>query len=161
MRSLAFVLRCACSAAASYQLALWLGLPVPVWASVSALVIAQDRWSETRVSLHERVRGTLLGVAVSLAVNIVAISLRLPAIVQLMVAVAVCAAVARAERGLRVCMWTCPIVLLSAHAGAQPAIVTGLLRAFEIMVGCFVGGVFHFLAERLLALEFTRERERG
>jgi uncharacterized membrane protein YccC len=150
-RSMAFVARCALAAAVAYKLAELLGLSMPVWASISALVVSQDRWSETQTSLYERIRGTSLGVAISLVVNVVAISFHIPAIAQLMVAVAFCAAIARVDRGSRVCMWTCPIVLMSGHLGGDPAFARGMSRALEIVIGCVVGAALHLVAERLLA----------
>jgi uncharacterized membrane protein YccC len=148
--SVAFVIRCAFAAVAAYKLAALTGLSMPVWASISALVVSQERWHETRSSLYDRIRGTLLGVAISLTVNLLAIPLGTSSTVQLIVAVAICAAITRVDRGLRTCMWTCPIVLLSAHMGSEPVIATGLYRALEITIGCAVGAACHFVAERLL-----------
>ena len=58
-RSVAFVARCALAAAIAYKLAALMNLSMPVWASISALVIAQEKWRETQTSLYERIRGTL------------------------------------------------------------------------------------------------------
>jgi uncharacterized membrane protein YgaE (UPF0421/DUF939 family) len=151
VRSAAFVARCALAAAMAYQLAALLHLSMPVWASISALVIAQEKWRETQTSLYERIHGTSFGVAISLSVYLVATPFHVSAIIQLMIAVAICAAIARVDRGLRVCMWTCPIVLMSGHMGGEPVLARGLYRALEIVIGGIVGTALHFLAERLLA----------
>jgi uncharacterized membrane protein YccC len=152
VRSIAFVARCALAAVIAYRLAELMHLSMPVWASISALVIAQEKWRETQSSLYERMRGTSLGVAISLLVNLVATSLHISPTAQLMVAVAICAAIARFDRGLRVCMWTCPIVLMSGHIGGEPVLVRGLYRALEIAIGGVVGAALHLLAERLLTV---------
>jgi uncharacterized membrane protein YccC len=158
IRSLTFVARCALAAAASYKLAWWIGLSMPVWAAMSALIVSQDRWQDTELSLQQRIRGTLLGVSISLAVNLIAMLLGASTTMQLIVAVAICAAIARADRSVRVCMWTCPIVLIPGLAGTGPVIVIGLYRAIEIVVGCLVAAAFHLLAERLLApMQIVRE----
>jgi uncharacterized membrane protein YccC len=151
VRSVMFVARCSLAAAVSYRLAWWLGLPMPVWAAMSALIVSQDRWQDTELSLRQRIRGTLLGVSISLAVNLIAMSLGISTTIQLIVAVSICASIARVDPGLRVCMWTCPLVLIPGVGAAVPAILTGLYRALEIVVGCLVAAVFHLLTERLLA----------
>jgi uncharacterized membrane protein YgaE (UPF0421/DUF939 family) len=150
-RSVAFVARCALAAAIAYKLAALMNLSMPVWASISALVIAQEKWRETQTSLYERIRGTSFGVAISLVVYLVATPFHVSATAQLMVAVAICAGIARVDRGLRVCMWTCPIVLMSGHVGAEPVLVRGLCRALEIVIGGGIGAALHLFAERLLA----------
>jgi len=123
---------------------------MPVWASMSALIVSQDRWQDTELSLQQRIRGTFLGVSISLAVNLIAMSLGTSTTIQLVIAVAICAAIARVDRSVRVCMWTCPIVLIPGQAGANPVIVVGLYRALEIVVGCLVAGAFSLLTEWLL-----------
>lgn len=153
-----FVARCSLAAAASYKLAWWFGLSMPVWAAMSALIVSQDRWQDTELSLQERIRGTLLGVSIALAVNLIAMLLGVSTTMQLIVAVAICAAIARTNRSLRVCMWTCPIVLIPGPAGAGPVIVIGLYRALEIVVGCLVAAAFNLVAERLLEpMQIVRE----
>jgi uncharacterized membrane protein YccC len=148
---LAFVVRCALAAVVAYKVAALLGLSMPVWASISALVVSQERWHETRASLHERIQGTLLGVGISLAVNFLSTPLHIPPLMQLLVAVALCATIARVDRGLRVSMWTCPLVLMSGKLGGQFVLTTGLYRAVEIVVGCLVAALIHWLVERLFA----------
>jgi len=131
---------------------------MPVWASMSALIVSQDRWQDTELSLQQRIRGTFLGVSISLAVNLIAMTLGTSTTIQLIIAVAICAAIARVDRSVRVCMWTCPIVLIPGQAGANPVIVVGLYRAIEIVVGCLVAAGFHLLTERLLTqLKVVRE----
>ncbi|WP_186308039.1 FUSC family protein [Paraburkholderia sp. BCC1884] len=150
-QQLAFVIRCALAAVVAYKVAELLGLSMPVWASISALVVSQERWHETRASLHERIQGTLLGVGISLAVNFLAMPFHVPPLMQLLVAVAFCATIARADRGLRVCMWTCPLVLMSGKLGGEVVLTTGLYRSIEIVIGCLVAALIHWMVERLLA----------
>lgn len=77
---------------------------------------------------------------------------------KLIFAVPIRAAIARADRSLRVCMWTCPTVLIAGPAGTGPVTAIGLYRALEIVVGCLIVAAFHLLAERLLApLQIVRE----
>jgi uncharacterized membrane protein YccC len=149
-RCLIYALRCAFSAVVSYVLADAAGLSMPVWAPISALIISQEKWHETQRSSSERIRGTFLGVAVSLAVNLVSVPLLVPVIAQLMLAVTICAGIARADKRLRVCMWTGPIVMLSGHTDTEPVLWAGLFRALDITIGCAVGAAFHLLTERLL-----------
>ncbi|MCD7097793.1 FUSC family protein [Stenotrophomonas sp. MMGLT7] len=150
IRSVVFVARCAIAAALAYEAARAIGLAFPVWASISALIVSQERLHETRISLYDRIRGTLLGVAISLAVSLATTPFSLSLSMQLMLSVAICAAIARASHGLRVCMWTCPIVLLSGQMLGETVLEAGLSRALEIVIGCLVGAAVHLLAEFLV-----------
>jgi hypothetical protein len=60
--------------------------------------------------------------------------------------VAICALVVIKLPKLRVAMWTCPIILLTAEPSV-PIIMVALYRASEVILGAFVGGVFHWAAE--------------
>ncbi len=149
-RAVAFVGRCAASATLAYQLAGWVGLSFPAWASISALVVSQERLHETRISLHDRLTGTLLGVLASVGVNAIGTPLGLSLASQLALSVAICAALARRWHNLRVCMWTCPAVLLTGDMSSEPVLLAGLYRSAEILLGCLIGAGFHLLAERMV-----------
>lgn len=145
-----YVVRCACSATLSYWLALMIGLPFPVWAAMSAVIISQTDLSETRASLLWRIVGTLVGILVSLAVDLVAGHF-VEMAWQILIAVGLCAAIASRYPLLRVSMWTAPIVLLTA--GPDVAVPSaGLYRGAEVILGCLVGGAFHLAAERLVSV---------
>ncbi|MDR3388510.1 MAG: hypothetical protein P4L92_15790, partial [Rudaea sp.] len=45
---------------------------------------------------------------------------------------------------LRVCLWTCPLVLLTGSENESPEI-TALSRTIEVFLGALVGGVLHYL----------------
>lgn len=143
-----YIVRCACSASIAYWLALIIGLPFPVWASMSAAIVSQVKLDETRASLLWRIIGTLIGIVVSLLVNAV-IGSMVDNGWQILVSVGICAAIATRYSRLRVSMWTAPIVLLTA--GPAVAVQSaGLYRGAEVILGCLVGGAFHLLAERLI-----------
>lgn len=151
IRAVAFVGRCALAATLAYQLAELAGLAFPVWASISALIVSQERLHETQISLYDRIRGTLLGVLVTVAANAALAWSDASVAVQLAISVAVCAAIARRWRSLRVCMWTCPAVLLTGGSFGETVAMAGLSRALEIVLGCLVGAGCHLLAELLVA----------
>jgi uncharacterized membrane protein YccC len=148
LRAAAFIGRCALAATLAYRLALLVGLSNPVWASVSALIVSQERLHDTRLSLRDRIRGTLAGVLASVAVHALLAPLGADVAVQLALAVAICAAIARQWRNLRVCMWTCPAVLLTGPG--ETVLAAGASRAAEIVLGCLVGAACHLLAELLV-----------
>jgi uncharacterized membrane protein YccC len=58
-----FVVRCALVASLAYVVAEHIGLPQPVWAPISALVVTQESVTATLSSIHGRFFGTLLGVS--------------------------------------------------------------------------------------------------
>lgn len=70
--------------------------------------------------------------------------------VEIAVGVAACALVAHSYPSLRVAMWTCPIVLLTAEPGQAIAVV-GLYRGSEVILGALIGGACHWAAEAALA----------
>jgi uncharacterized membrane protein YccC len=64
-RRVAFAARCAASGALTYLLAQGVGLPHPVWASMSSLVVSQESFDQTRHSIVGRVIGTIAGAVVA------------------------------------------------------------------------------------------------
>ncbi len=147
VRTIAFVARCTGAAVLALSIADRLYLDHPVWASVSALVVSQDRLGDTHRSLTWRIVATLIGVAVALLV-----ALTMPAagaVAMLAVAVGVTAAIARIRTELRVCMWTSVIVLLTVPPGGT-ILTAALARAQEVMLGVAIGALLHWGFERLL-----------
>jgi len=156
-RPLVFVVRCAGAATVAYELATRLGLPHVLWAAMSALIVSQVNLHETRSSFQGRLLGTLLGIGVAVLVGEGAAQIAVPVGLQIGLAVAICALVAHEFPKLRVAMWTCPIVLLSAHPSA-PLLTTAFQRGCEVVLGCAVGWAFHWAAERLEGCRALRAR---
>lgn len=147
IRSVAFVARCTLAAVLSLMIADRMGLDHPVWASVSALVVSQDKLGDTHRSLIWRIAATLIGVAVALLV-----ALAMPhagPVAMLAVAVGITASIARLRADLRVGMWTSVIVLLTVPPGGS-ILTAALARAQEVLLGVAIGAILHWTAERLL-----------
>jgi uncharacterized membrane protein YgaE (UPF0421/DUF939 family) len=144
----AFAIRCAVAATLGCQLSKIFGLDEPVWAAMSALIISQARLDETQSSPHGRVVGSVLGVAVRLAVHAAASVVAAPRVLQIAVAVGACAAITRKLPGFRVAMWTCPIVLLASTSSAMVT-ATAIDRGSEIILGVAVRLALHWLTERI------------
>ena len=98
----AFVLRCAGAAVLALLIAGWLGLDHPVWATVSALVVSQDRLGDTQRTLGWRIVATAVGIAVAVVIG-GALAGAGPG-VMLGVVVAICAALTRWRSELRLSM---------------------------------------------------------
>jgi uncharacterized membrane protein YccC len=148
-----FMVRCAAAACLSHVLAEMLGLPFPVWASVSALIVSQERLAETRSSLIGRILGTLLGAAIAIVANLLGKTLGLGVDLQIIFAVLVCAAIAYRRCALRVSMWTSPLVLLTTHVGDY-ALQTAACRASEVILGGLIGAALHWFADTVLTRVF-------
>ncbi|HUB14130.1 MAG TPA: FUSC family protein [Acetobacteraceae bacterium] len=148
INAVTFVIRCAGGATGAYETASLLGLPEPLWAAMSALIVSQERLAETRSSFIGRILGTMLGIAVTVAVNEATSGTGTPIVAQMAVAVAICACVVHWIPSLRVAMWTCPIILLTAQPEA-PIVVVALRRGSEVILGAFVGWAFHWIAEAI------------
>lgn len=146
LRHVAFVLRCAGAAALAYHLAADLGLGYPAWASISALIVSQERLTETKSAMIGRFAGTLTGIAIAILVGSALERARMDISVQMAAAVGLCAALARRFPVLRAAMWTAPIVFLSG----TPLVDAGLWRGVEVILGGLVGAALHLAAEALL-----------
>jgi len=146
IRALAFVARCSGAATIAYELASALALPKGVWAAMSAVIVSQERLHETQSSLAGRILGTLCGIAVTALVRELASPIAVSISVQMMVAVAITALVAREFPRAGVAMWTCPIILLTAQP-AVPIFVVAFHRGSEVILGALVGWVVHWAAE--------------
>jgi uncharacterized membrane protein YccC len=144
-KRLVFAVRCAASAAFAYLLATGIGLPYPVWASMSSLIVSQESFDETRHSVVGRVIGTITGAVVAILVSTVAhhIGIGIGSALQIAVAVGLCALIASGHPAIRVCLWTCPVVLLTAASGSVEH--AGLMRGSEVILGALSGGLIHWL----------------
>jgi uncharacterized membrane protein YccC len=142
----AFVLRCSAAATCAYLLAVWTGLPNSAWAVMSALIVSHERLAETRSFLVARILGTMVGVGVAVVANTAASACGGGVPVQLAAAVAVCALMVHFRPDVRVCLWTCPLVLLTAQP-SLPILVVAAQRGAEVTLGAILGGAFHWLAE--------------
>jgi uncharacterized membrane protein YccC len=158
--AVAFALRCSASCALAYQLTYWIGAPQPIWAAVSAVVVSQERFTDTRTSLGGRVAGTVLGAAISVAVGWLFSFARPSEVIEVAVAVALAAFAAHRFPSLRVAMWTCPIVLLSADGSAMLTAVA-LRRAGVVIFGALVAFALHWLVHLLLQPMGVREEPQG
>jgi uncharacterized membrane protein YgaE (UPF0421/DUF939 family) len=142
-----FVLRCAGAATLAYLLASAVGLPHPLWACASALIVTQDNLAATLETIVGRVLGTLIGVTVAVAIGAFASRLGLGVAAQLAIAVSICALFAWRRPEIRSCLWTSPIVLITA--GPTESIVTaGFHRGSEVILGVLVAGLLHIGADR-------------
>ncbi|MDB5774901.1 MAG: rane protein [Herbaspirillum sp.] len=141
---LAFAARCAAAGALSYLLATGVGLPHPVWASMSSLVVSQESFDATRHSIVGRVVGTIAGAVVAILVSEVAHQVGVGTAPQIAAAVGLCALFARGRPSIRVCLWTCPVVLLTASPGSSIE-HAGLMRGSEVILGALSGGLIHWL----------------
>lgn len=147
LRLAGFVLRCALAAALANLAAELLGLSHSVWASMSALIVSHEKLSSTRAQVTGRIAGTVIGALVALAVH--RLGAPLGTNLQLALAVAVCALIASGRPTLRVCLWTCPLVLLTASPEESPEF-TAMSRAVEVLLGAVIGGAMHYVEAALL-----------
>ena len=144
----AFVVRCAAGATVAWEMASALALPEPGWAAISALIVSQERLQETQSTLKGRLLGTLLGIAITLTVNEIASRVAAAITVQIAIAVAITAFITRDLPKLRVAMWTCPIILLTAQS-SEPIVTVALQRCSEVILGAMVGAGLHWGAQLL------------
>jgi uncharacterized membrane protein YccC len=149
LRSLAFVTRCAGAASVAYQVATRLDLPESVWAVMSALIVSQERLHETHSSFAGRILGTLLGIAVTTLVSLVASRTSVSTSTQMAAAVALTAFVVRVFPTLRTAMWTCPLIFLTAEP-SRPMFMIAVYRGSEVILGAVIGWVFHCTAEMVV-----------
>jgi uncharacterized membrane protein YccC len=161
IRAIAFILRCPGAATVGYELASALGLHEALWAAMSAIIVSEEHLHETRSSRLGRIFGTLLGIGVTVGVSEVSSRLAAPTTVQMVVAVGICALIVREFPKLRVAMWTCPIILITAQPSV-PIVLVALRRGSEVLLGAGVGWMFHWGAEVVVdALENRADRRRA
>jgi uncharacterized membrane protein YccC len=157
VRNIAFVLRCSAAATFSYMLARAVGLPHPVWAAMSGIIVSQENLTQTHNATVGRLFGTVIGVVIAVAVGHLLAPLHANVAIQMALAVALAAIVARRYPVVRVCMWTCPIVFLSSDR-ATPLSMVGFYRGMEVLVGGLVGAVLHWISEKIIAA-MAREKQ--
>lgn len=146
LRTALFVARCAGAAVASQVLAEAMGLPFPLWAALSALVVSQERLAETRASLVARVLSTVVGVCVAVLVHFVAQTTDLGLHGRAALAIALAATIARRWPRARASMWTAAIVTYSPDEGTDIGHVA-LWRGVEVTLGSLVGATAHMAAD--------------
>ena len=145
----AFVLRCSCAATLSFILASDFGFPHPVWASISGLIVSQEHLDETKSVVSWRLTGTVLGISCAVAAGSLLDTFAVGIAAQIACTVALCAMVAHRWPGLRVSMWTAPIVYLS-HVSGIPLVDVGLSRGMEVLLGGLVGAILHWMTDVIL-----------
>lgn len=150
LRTLLFVARCAGAAVLSQALAEALGLPFPLWAALSALVVSQERLAETRASLSARVLGTVVGVVIAVTVHLSSQQTELGVHGRAASAIGLGALVTRRHPRARSCMWTAAIVIYSPDEGTDLGHVA-VWRGVEVVLGGLVGALAHMAAEGVLA----------
>lgn len=144
-----FVVRCAASAAVACWLSNALGLSHTVWAAMSALIVSQEKLDATKRHIIGRIAGTCIGALVALGVHLAGTVVCTSAMTEIIIAVGLCAVIACGRPILRVCLWTCPLVLLTGSDNESPEI-TALSRTLEVFLGALVGGVLHYLEVMVL-----------
>jgi Fusaric acid resistance protein-like len=115
-------------------------------AAISAVVVSQEYLHETRSFLAGRIFGTLLGIGITVAVSQAASRAEVAVVVQMSIAVTICALIVRRFPTLRVAMWTCPIILLKTQV-SEPIVLVALHRGSEVILGAIVGWMIHWVAE--------------
>jgi Fusaric acid resistance protein-like len=146
IRAIAFILRCSGAATVGYELSSSLGLHQALRAAMSVVIVSQEHLHETRSTLVGRIFGALLGIGVIVGVSEAASRVAASTAVQMAVAVGICALIVREFPTLRVAMWTCPVILLTA----EPSVPIGLAavrRGGEVFLGAIVRWIFHWGAE--------------
>jgi hypothetical protein len=165
MESGRFVLRCSAAASLAYGLATLIGFQHPVWAPIEALVVSQESIGDTLDSIYGRLLGTLIGVVAALLAGIFGRMGGLPLMLQIALSVTVCALATFGRPTIRVCLWTCPLILVTAPS-LDTTELAGLIRVSQVLLGAMVGGIAHVIDQRawngcnsLSAMENTRSAE--
>ncbi|MFT2093879.1 FUSC family protein [Acidiphilium multivorum] len=149
-RDIAFVFRCSATATIAYALASSLGLAHPVWASISGIIVSQERLDQTKSAVLWRFAGTIVGIVVAILAGGLIASTGLGVAIQTGVSVAVCAGLVRRWPDLKVAMWTAPIVFFDRDTGGS-LLMVGYWRGSEVILGGLVGTALHLLAEKAIA----------
>jgi uncharacterized membrane protein YccC len=143
----AFVLRCAAAAAIAFFLANALRLPHPLWTCIFALIASQGGAAATFAAIGGRVVGTIIGALVTIAVDAALQPLGLDVPWRMILAVAICAIFAWERPAIGICLWTPPIILVTAVPGETTAVLAAA-RACEVILGVVIGGLIARAAER-------------
>jgi uncharacterized membrane protein YgaE (UPF0421/DUF939 family) len=156
---IAFVLRCTMAVTAAYFLAGAAGFPHPLWACIFALVGSQDSVTAIVTTIAGRVTGTIIGVMIAIAVGVVMSQFGLGMVWKIALSVALCAACAWGRPAIQLCLWTPPIIFMTASP-AESIVSVGLYRGGEVIIGVVVGGLLLIVSDRILARR-TRPRRRA
>lgn len=146
-----FVLRCTLTAGSSYLLAEWLGLSYPIWASISSVVVAQDRLGDTNSAVIWRFAGTVVGVIVAVLTGMFLLSFTTSLLIDIVCCVSICATLVRIFPKLRVSMWTSQIVYF-AQTPDSSLLQTGLWRGSEVLIGGVTAVIFHALSDLVMRM---------
>ena len=144
----AYVVGCTAGAAIAYFLAGAVGLQHPLWACIFALIASQGSLETALPAMRGRLIGTGIGVLVAIAVNEATRRLALDAASQMLIDVAICAVFAWGRPPIQVCLWTPPIILVTAAPG-ESIVSVGFARGCEVILGIVIGGLLHMLAEKV------------
>jgi len=139
-----FILRCILSATLSCWLSSALGLDHIIWAAMSALIVSQENFEATRRHVGGRIAGTCIGAAVALLIHQLLIPFHPTQVTEIALAVGICASIAWGRPVLRVCLWTCPLILLMTSSLETPGL-TAWSRTVEVFLGALIGGLLHYL----------------
>ncbi len=99
-----------------------------------ALIVAQEKLVDTGRAIIWRMTGTVAGLVIAVASGTVLQLLHAPTWLQIGVAVAIAACLARIKNELRVAMWTAPIVFIMQRPARVPC-DGGSLAGFEVILG--------------------------
>ena len=148
-RDIAFVLRCSAAATIGYALASSCGLLHPVWASISGIIVSQDKLNQTESAVVWNFAGTLVGIVVAVATGSLIALTEAGIAVQTGVSVAICSGLVRRWPDLKVAMWTASIIFFG-HDPAQSLLAAGYWRGCEVLLGGLVGAALHRVAEWII-----------
>jgi uncharacterized membrane protein YccC len=149
-RDIAFVMRCTGAAVLSYVIASRIGLAHPLWACISALIVAQEKLEDTTRVTMWRLVGTMTGLLVAVISGVILDRLGATVPLQIGCAVAICATLARYKPDLRVAMWTAPIVFITQTPN-ESIEMAGVWRAAEVLLGGLIGAALHWISELVIA----------
>lgn len=144
----AFVACCTAAAASAFFLASAVGLAHPLWACIFALIASQGSLATAWPAMGGRVIGTMIGVFVAIAVNLAGSRLALDSASQMILDVAICAVIVWGRPAIQICLWTPPIILVTAAPG-ESIITVGFARGCEVILGIIIGGLLSIAAEKL------------
>lgn len=111
---------------------------------MSALIVSQEKFDATRRHVLGRIAGTCIGALVALIVHLLLKNAHPDQLAEIVVAVSICAIIAWGRPTLRVCLWTCPLVLLTTSAQESPEL-TAWSRTIEVFIGAIAGGLLHYI----------------
>jgi len=143
-----FAFRCAASAMLAYTLAVLFRLDHPVWAPVWALVVAKSNAVYMKESSVGRFIGTILGAVVAAMAYEIGSGFGWSPTLEIGVAVAIASIAAKLRPSIRVCMWTCVVVLLTTSSDTSVQ-TTAFNRSCEVMLGITISVALHALSEQV------------